>query len=91
MWKTKVDKLGRTSIPSEIRKRLNIMENDEIFWILENDRAYIVKQNEVNVEDVIAWLKSNAPKCFTSDEKLEEFDKWGMDKAWMEKKLGLKE
>jgi len=91
MWKTKVDKLGRTSIPAEIRKRLGIRENDEIIWVLENDRAYIIKRTDINVDEVIEWLRTNAPKCFVSEEEVEKWDKWGMDKEWAMKKLGLKQ
>jgi len=91
MWKTKVDKLGRTSIPSEIRKRLGIKENDEVIWILENDRAYIIKRADVSVDEVIEWLRINAPECFISKEEVEEMDKWGLDKRWAMKKLGLRQ
>jgi len=91
VWKTKVDKLGRTSIPAEIRKRLGIKENDEIIWILENGRAYIIKRMNIKVDEVIDWLRTNAPECFTSKEKTEDRDKWGMDKEWAMKKLGMRE
>lgn len=91
MWRTKVDRLGRTSIPAEIRKRLGIRENDEVIWVLENDRAYIVKQNDIDVEELIAWLRRNAPECFTENVEEEEFDKWGFDKKWVMRKIGLKQ
>ena len=90
MWRTKVDKLGRTSIPAEIRKKLGIKENDEVIWILENNRAYIIKPLDVNVGELIEWLRNNAPSCCT-EEKAEEFDKWGIDREWALKKLGLKQ
>jgi len=91
MWRTKVDKLGRTSIPAEIRKRLGIKENDEIVWVLENDRAYIIKRRNINVDEVIDWLRTNAPECFTSKEEVGEKDKWGVDKEWAMKKLGMRQ
>ena len=87
MWKTKVDKLGRTSIPAEIRKRLGIKENDEIIWVLENDRAYIIKRTNIRVDEVIDWLRTNAPECFTRKD-VKEQDKWQIDGEWTMKKLG---
>mgnify|MGYP000412651176 CR=1 FL=1 len=91
MWKTKVDKLGRTSIPAVIRKRLGIKENDEVIWILENDRAYILKESSTEIDDAIEWLKKNAPECFVNREIVNEYEKWGMHREWMKKKLGLKQ
>ena len=91
MWKTKVDRLGRTSIPAEIRKRLGIKENDEIIWILENGRAYIIKRANIKVDEVIDWLRTNTPECFTSEEETKERDKCRIVKKWAMKKLGMRQ
>ncbi|MGQ4834179.1 MAG: AbrB/MazE/SpoVT family DNA-binding domain-containing protein [Candidatus Asgardarchaeia archaeon] len=90
MITTKVDKMGRTVIPSKIRKLLNLKEGDVIEWIIENNRIIIKKYMHIDktvVEDRFNRLKQEAPKCFTEKEKTEE-DKWA-SKEWALAKLGL--
>lgn len=41
---TKVGKYYRTTIPREVRKLLNINENDEIEWIFEDNKVIIKKK-----------------------------------------------
>lgn len=43
---TKVGKYYRTTIPREVRKLLNINENDEIEWIFEDNKVFIRKKGE---------------------------------------------
>ena len=43
---TKVGRYYRTTIPREVRKLLNINENDEIEWVFEDNRVIIKKKGE---------------------------------------------
>ncbi len=43
---TKVGKYYRTPVPREIRKLLDISENDEIEWVFENNKVIIRKKGE---------------------------------------------
>ena len=43
---TKVGKYYRTTIPREVRKLLNINENDEIEWIFEDNKVVVRKKGE---------------------------------------------
>ncbi len=43
---TKVGKYYRTTIPREVRKLLNINENDKIEWIFEDNKVIIKKKGE---------------------------------------------
>jgi len=89
MITTKVDKMGRTVIPSPVRKVLGIKEGDYVEWIIEEGRVIVRKKLEVN-EDLIRRrfeeLRRKAPECFT--EKEEGEDKWALE-YWALAKLGL--
>ncbi len=41
---TKVGRYYRTTIPREVRKLLNISENDEIEWVFEDNKVIIRKK-----------------------------------------------
>jgi len=41
--KTKVGKYFRTTVPREVRKILEIKENDTVEWVLEKDRIIVRK------------------------------------------------
>lgn len=43
---TRVGKYYRTTISREVRKPLNIRENDEIEWIFENNKIVVRKKGE---------------------------------------------
>jgi len=43
---TKVGRYYRTTIPREVRKLLNINENDEIEWVFEDNKVIIRKKGE---------------------------------------------
>jgi len=43
---TRVGKYYRTTVPREVRKLLDIKENDEIEWIFENNKIVIRKKGE---------------------------------------------
>jgi len=43
---TKVGRYYRTTIPREVKKLLNINENDEIEWVFEDNKVIIRKKGE---------------------------------------------
>jgi len=43
---TKVGRYYRTTIPREVKKLLNINENDEIEWVFEDNKVIIRKKDE---------------------------------------------
>ncbi|MEM4966498.1 MAG: AbrB/MazE/SpoVT family DNA-binding domain-containing protein [Sulfolobales archaeon] len=43
MARTRIGRYYRTTIPREIRKLLELRENDEIEWVFENGTVYIRK------------------------------------------------
>jgi len=88
---TKVDKMGRTVIPSEIRKILEIKEGDYIEWTIENNKVIVRKKISVDknfIKKRLEELRKKAPECFT-EEEVEE-DKWAL-REWSLAKLGLSE
>ncbi len=90
MLETKIDKMGRTVIPSEIRKMLNIKEGDYVEWRIEGNKIIIKKKNETDKEAITRWfetLRKKAPKCFVKENDKEE-SKW-VSKEWALAKLGL--
>jgi len=87
----KVDKMGRTVIPSEIRKILEIKEGDYIEWTIENNKVIVRKKISVDknfIKKRLEELRKKAPECFT-EEEVEE-DKWAL-REWALAKLGLSE
>lgn len=46
--KTKVGKYFRTTVPREVRKILEIKENDTVEWVLERDRIIVRKGDRVD-------------------------------------------
>ena len=78
---TKVDKMGRTVIPSGIRKILNIKEGDYIEWTIENNKVIIRKKMPIDknlIKKRFEELRKKAPQCFT--EEVGE-DKWALERA----------
>lgn len=49
----KIDNLGRIVIPKNIRKKLNIKENDELDFSVRGKSIIITKVNEPNYEERI--------------------------------------
>lgn len=43
---TKLGRYHRTTVPEEVRKLLNLLEGDEIAWILEESRIVVEKVKE---------------------------------------------
>jgi len=41
---TRIGKYYRTTVPREVRKILELNENDEIEWVLENDKIVVRKR-----------------------------------------------
>lgn len=90
---SRVDKLGRTTIPSSIRKTLGLREGDEVEWIVVNHEVMIRKRHKRAVQkirDRIKELRSSAPKCFTAEEEGETMLGEGL-REWSIAKLGLRE
>ncbi len=91
MNKTKVDDLGRTSVPSKIRKLLNINKGDNIVWKQEEGKVIVEKDEEgKDTEEVIQWLQENAPECGVWEPQKTDYKIEGME-SWSKKKLGLRE
>ncbi|WP_457548814.1 AbrB/MazE/SpoVT family DNA-binding domain-containing protein [Archaeoglobus sp.] len=89
--KVKVDKFGRIVIPKEIRNRLGIHENTELTLTVKDDEIVLkIQRNDLEkrVDELINFLKNNAPKPFVAEVKGEE--KW-LTKDYSLKKIGLKE
>ena len=89
--KVRVDKYGRIVLPKEIREMLGIHENSELMLNVREDEIVIRVQRgnlEKKVDDLIEFLKNNAPKAFVSE--VEEDEKWLTRKYSLEK-IGLKE
>ena len=90
MVKTKIDKMGRAVIPSEIRKLFDIKEGDYVEWSIEGNNITIKKKSETDKEAIkkrFEALRKKAPVCFV-EEKGEEESKW-VSKEWSLAKLGL--
>ncbi|ADC65275.1 transcriptional regulator, AbrB family [Ferroglobus placidus DSM 10642] len=89
--KVRVDRYGRIVLPREIREILSIHENSELTLSVREDEIVIGvyrEDLEKKVDDLIEFLKNNAPKAFVSE--VEEEDKWITRKYSLEK-IGLKE
>lgn len=43
---TRIGKYYRTTVPREVRKILELEENDEIEWVLENGRIIVKKRDK---------------------------------------------
>lgn len=89
--KVRVDRYGRIVLPKEIREMLGIHENSELTLSLREDEIVIRVEREdleKKVDDLIEFLKNNAPKAFVSE--VEEENKWLTRKYSLEK-IGLKE
>ena len=89
--KVRVDKYGRIVLPKEIREMLGIRENSELILSVREDEIVLIVQREdleKKVDDLIEFLKNNAPKAFVSE--VEENEKWLTRKYSLEK-IGLKE
>lgn len=87
----RVDRYGRIVLPKEIREMLNIHENSELTLSVREDEIVIRVQRgdlEKRVDDLIEFLRNNAPKPFVSE--VEEDEKWLTRKYGLEK-IGLKE
>jgi len=89
MIMTKVDKMGRTVIPSPIRKILDLKEGDYVEWSVEEGRIVIRKKLSLDRNTIrkrFRELREKAPDCFTEEEEAE--DKWALEE-WALAKLGL--
>ncbi len=89
--KVKIDKFGRILIPKEIRNDLGIKEGVELEIKVKDGKILIVLKNsnlEKKVNELINYLKNNAPKPFVIAE--EAGQKW-YSAEYSLKKIGLKE
>ena len=91
MDKTKIDELGRTSIPAKIRRLLKINKGDKIIWKQEEGKIIVEKDEEgKEAEEIIQWLQDNAPECGSWESGKKGYKTEGLD-SWSKKKLDLKE
>ena len=95
MYISKIDKNGRATIPAEIRKILDLSEQDEIIWLPMGKKVEIMKKKPYSDEEIDEWiniLKQNPLKCFTSQkaEEVKSLQSEAMDE-WYLSKLGLRE
>ena len=84
-----MDRYGRIVLPKEIRDQLGIRENTELTLDVRDDEIVLrVWRDDLNerVNELIEFLRSNAPKAFVSE--VGEGEKWFTN--WLEK-IGLKE
>ncbi len=84
-----MDRYGRIVLPKEIREKLNIHENTELTLDVRDDEIVLRVQRgdlEERVDELIEFLRNNAPKAFVSE--VEEEEKWFTN--WLEK-IGLRE
>ncbi len=69
MNETKVDDLGRTLIPSTIRKLLNINKGDKLIWKHEEGKIVVEKDEEGKGADSRRRTGSSGPGRFQPDKK----------------------
>jgi len=89
--KVRVDKYGRIVLPKDIREEFGIKENSELTLTVREDEIVIRIQRsnlEKRVDDLIEFLKNNAPKPFVAEVKGD--GKW-LTKNYGLEKIGLKE
>ena len=89
MLTSKIDKMGRTVIPSLIRKVLDLKEGDYVEWLIDEGRVVIRKKIQVDktiIKRRFEELRKKAPECFVGGKEVE--DKWAL-KEWALVKLGL--
>jgi AbrB family looped-hinge helix DNA binding protein len=53
--KSTIDKKGRTTIPTEIRQHFNLAAGDQLEWVVNNDKIWIIPV----VEDPIAAFRGS--------------------------------
>ena len=89
--KVRVGKYGKIVLPKEVRERFSIRENTELTLNVRDNEIVIRVQRgdlEKKVDELIEFLRNNAPKTFTLE--IEEDEKWLIRKYELEK-IGLKE
>ena len=88
--KVRVDKYGRIVLPKEIREKFGIKENSELTLTVRDDEIVIRVHRgdlEKRVDELIEFLKNNAPKPFVAE--VEGDEKW-LTKNYGLEKIGLK-
>jgi len=89
--KTKVSSQGRTVIPAEIRKELEIREGEEVEWTLEGGVIMVRPVREEKTPDeIIKYFKNHLVeiRAIPSKATPTELKKRMMDE-WARRKLGL--
>ena len=89
--KIRIDKYGRILLPKEVRERLGIHKNSELILSVGEDEIVIRVQRESlekKVNDLIEFLRNNAPKAFVFE--VEEDEKW-LTRRYSLEKIGLRE
>ena len=90
---SRVDKLGRTRVPADVRRALGLSEGDEVEWLGMGTKAVVrkrVRPSQLAVKQRIARLRTRAPRCFESEPGAPTMLSESMD-DWALAKLGLKE
>lgn len=89
--RTKISTQGRTVIPVEIRRKLDIREGEEVEWTLE-DGVIVVRpvREEKTPDEIMDYLKDHPVEIKAAGPKVVPLDleKRMMDE-WARRKLGL--
>ena len=67
MFHGKITSKGQTTIPKEIRKRLNLKPGDRIIWYFDGDRLVVRAKNK-SVMDLAGMLHRPGMKALTIEE-----------------------
>jgi len=89
--KVRVDRYGRIVLPKGVREELGIHEGSELMLDVRDEEIVIRMHRgdlEKRVDELIEFLRKNAPKAFVS--RVEEEGKW-LTKEYGLEKIGLKE
>ena len=92
--KVRVDGYGRIILPKKVREELGIHEGSELMLDIKGEeivikihRGDLDKSLDKRVDELVEFLRNNAPKAFVSE--VEEEEKWLTKKYGLEK-IGLK-
>ena len=94
MRTSRLDKLGKVTVPTEIRQALNIQENDELEWVVLGNSVTVRKKQNSSPDMVDHHINFLRKYAVREDEEPEARDESESSKAmheWYLKKLGLTE
>lgn len=67
MFHGKITSKGQTTVPKEIRKRLNLKPGDKIVWYFDGDRLVVRAKNK-SIMDLAGMLHRPGMKALTIEE-----------------------